>query len=198
MTTGKKPTEKQDHKDAKNEDVTYHEYDGIKELNNPPPYWITLIFLVTIAFAMFYVVHFFGYPDNGKDQKSEYEQKVAAFEQKKALMRLEAGKSVVLSEAEILASGAKLYTDKGCMACHGLNGEGNNIGPNLTDNYWINGCSEENITKMIRDGKPEKGMTPYKNMMTDEQMEYLARYLKQTLVGSEPANPKDPQGEVCQ
>jgi hypothetical protein len=31
------------------EDITSHEYDGIKELNNPPPYWITLIFILTIA-----------------------------------------------------------------------------------------------------------------------------------------------------
>ncbi|MCK5821823.1 MAG: c-type cytochrome [Bacteroidales bacterium] len=198
MTTESKPTEKQDSKANQTEDITSHEYDGIKELNNPPPYWITLIFLASIAFSMFYVIHFHGYPGNGKDQKSEYEQKVAAFEKKKAAMRKEAGGGIELSASEILAAGAKLYTDKGCMACHGLEGEGNIIGPNLTDNYWINGCSEEEVTTMIREGKPEKGMTPYKNVMTDEHMEHLTQYILQTMIGSEPANPKDPQGEECQ
>ncbi len=198
MTTENKPTETKDRKAKMAEDIASHEYDGIKELNNPPPYWITFIFLITIAYAMFYVIHFFGYPNNGKDQNSIYEQKVAAFELKKAEMQKNAGNGVVLNQSEILASGEKLFTTKACLACHGQKGEGNNIGPNLTDNYWINGCSEEEIFKMIRDGKPEKGMTSNKNLMTEEQMKHLTQYILHSLVGSEPANAKDPQGELCQ
>lgn len=198
MTTENKPTGKQDAHDENIGKVMNHDYDGIKELNNPPPYWISLIFILTFAFSMFYVVHFFGYPNNGKDQKSQYEQKVAAFEAKKAAMQNEAGSGVVLSNAEMLADGAKLYLEKACIACHGMNGEGNNIGPNLADNYWIHGCDEASVVKMIREGMPEKGMTPYKNVMTENQMTHLAKYILESLVGSEPANAKAPQGELCQ
>jgi cytochrome c oxidase cbb3-type subunit 3 len=197
MTTENNSTEKLDRKAKMEEDISSHDYDGIKELNNPPPYWITLIFLVTIAFSMFYVIQFFGYPDNGKDQISLYEQKVAEFEVKRAEMQEQSSGGVVLNDAEMLAEGEKLYTEKGCMACHGLKGEGNNIGPNLTDNFWLNGCSEEDITKIITEGKPTKGMTPYKNMMTEKQIGHLTSYIKKSLVGSKPANEKAAQGEEC-
>ncbi len=59
MTTENNLNENQDRNSKMEDNITSHEYDGIKELNNPPPYWITLIFLVTIAFSMFYVIHFF-------------------------------------------------------------------------------------------------------------------------------------------
>ena len=197
MTTDNNSNETKDRKTLMEESISSHNYDGIQELNNPPPYWITLIFLVTIAFSMFYVVQFFGYPDNGKDQTSIYEQKVAEFEAKRTAMQQQASGGVILDETEIIAAGKKLYDEKGCMACHGLNAEGNNIGPNLTDNFWLNGCSIEDITKLITEGKPAKGMTPYKSMMTSKQIGQLAIYIKKSLVGSEPANGKAAQGEEC-
>ena len=56
---------------------TDHDYDGIKELNNPSPYWVLFIFLGTIAFSLFYAVHYFGYPNNCRDQYSEYNKQMA-------------------------------------------------------------------------------------------------------------------------
>ena len=70
-------------KHPKNENIqndkysTDHDYDGIKELNNPSPYWVLLLFLGTIAFSLFYAVHYFGYPNNGRDQISEYNKQMA-------------------------------------------------------------------------------------------------------------------------
>jgi hypothetical protein len=43
------------------------DFDGIKELNNPAPNWIILVFLITIGFSIFSAIRYFGYPDNGKD-----------------------------------------------------------------------------------------------------------------------------------
>ncbi|MBT3751322.1 MAG: cytochrome c, partial [Bacteroidetes bacterium] len=97
----------------------------------------------------------------------------------------------------VIKAGTKLYTEKGCTVCHGNQGEGNNIGPNLTDNNWINGCSMDNIIEIIPEGKPQKGMTPYKSIMTEDQIKHLATFIKQGLVGSNPNNPKAPQGEEC-
>lgn len=179
------------------DDITSHDYDGIKELDNKAPVWIVILFLVTIAFAGIYTIRYFGHPNNKMDQTSEYKRKSAEFDAKKQAMLKESG-TIDLNIDEMIAEGGKLYTDKGCIACHGLNGEGNAVGPNLTDNYWLNGCSEEDIIKIIADGKPEKGMTPYKTMMSANQIKKLTAYIQNSLVGSTPENPKEAQGEECQ
>ena len=174
-----------------------HDFDGITELNNPAPNWILLVFLATIGFSLFYLITYFGYPGNGKDQVSEYNQKSAAFDKEKKRQQEAATGGVVMTPQEMLASGAQLFTQKGCIACHGMNGEGNKIGPNLTDNYWLNGCSEASLISMISEGKPEKGMTPFKTMMTREEIKNVANFILKKLVGSNPANAKPPQGAEC-
>ncbi len=173
-----------------------HEYDGIKELNNPAPNWILIILMGTVFFSLIYFIHYFGYPDNKKDQTSEYELKSEQFDQKIAANNPSTGNNEISLE-EMISKGSTLFAEKGCIACHGANGEGNAVGPNLTDNYWINGCSTEDIVKVITEGKPAKGMTPYKTMMTKEQIENLSTYISKSLVESKPANAKEPQGEEC-
>jgi len=180
------------------DDIESHDYDGIKEQNNPAPFWITMIFLVTLGFSLFYLVHYFGYPGNEKDQASEYAKSVKEFEAKQAEIKA-ANKANMpqLSIDEMAAKGKELYVKNACMACHGAAGEGNAIGPNLTDNFWINGCSEEEIMGVIANGRPTKGMTPFKAMMDEDQIKYVANYILKDLVGSSPENAKAPQGEEC-
>lgn len=190
-------TDENNKKEALEETPGSHEYDGIKELNNPAPNWILIILMGSVFFSLIYLVHYFGYPDNKKDQVSEYELKSEQFDKKIAANNPNAGGSEISLE-EMAALGKTLYSEKGCIACHGTNGEGNAIGPNLTDNYWINGCSTEDIVKIITDGKPAKGMTPYKSMMTQDQIKNLTAYIENSLVGSNPANGKEAQGEVCE
>jgi len=183
-----------------NEDKDVHDgtdSDGIKELNNPAPNWILFVLILTFGFSLFYLIRYFGYPDNGKDQTTEYKNKMALVEIEKKQLQAEAQGGVVMSKDEILAEGAKLFTQKGCIACHGMKGEGNNIGPNLTDNFWLNGCSEESLITLVTEGKPEKGMTPYKTMMTPDQIKTISLYVLQGMVGSNPENAKAPQGVEC-
>ena len=181
------------------DDIESHEYDGIREQNNPAPLWITLLFLVTIGFSLFYLIHYFGYPGNERDQASEYAKSVAEWDTKMAEIKAaNQGEMPELTMAQMVEEGKGLYEKNACMACHGTGGEGNSIGPNLTDNFWINGCSIENVMDVISNGRPTKGMTPYKNMMQEEEIKYLANYILNSMVGSSPANPKDPQGEACE
>jgi cytochrome c oxidase cbb3-type subunit 3 len=174
-----------------------HEYDGIVELNNPAPNWILLIFMVTIWFSMLYAIIYFGYPNNGKDQNSEYSNAAATAALEKAGKLKGASGKAELSDKEMIEAGAKLFNEKTCIACHGLKGEGNNIGPNLTDNSWINGCSESEIVEVISDGKVEKGMTAFKNSLTELQIKQLERFITLSLVGSNPPNAKATQGTEC-
>jgi len=179
-------------KDEHNDD-----FDGIKELNNPAPNWIVLVFIATIGFSLFYGIRYFGYPGNEKDQTSEYIQSSAEFD-KEHNQKPDKNKGVTaMGIEEMLVSGGHIYTQKGCIACHGLKGEGNVIGPNLTDNFWLNGCSEENVVHMISEGKPEKGMTPFKTMLTQEEIKSVSLFILKKLVASNPPNGKAPQGVEC-
>ena len=180
------------------DDIESHDYDGIKEQNNPAPFWITLLFLVTVGFSLFYFIHYFGYPGNKRDQASEYEKSLAEFKEKQdAIQAARKEDMPELSMSEMVEKGKALFVKNACMACHGAKGEGNNIGPNLTDEFWLNGCSEEDLMHIIANGKPTKGMTPYKGMMQEEEIKYVANYILNELVGSSPTNPKDPQGVKC-
>ena len=177
--------------------ATDHDYDGIKELNNPSPYWVLLLFLGTIAFSLFYAVRYFGYPNNGKDQISEYNQTVAEAKLASGLIDPAQAGGLVLTDKEMLAQGAKLFTEKGCIACHGTKGEGNAIGPNLTDKFWIHGCNPAEVVLVISEGVLAKGMIPFKTTMNESQINSVATYILGVLIGSNPPNAKAPQGVEC-
>ena len=187
--------------------ITDHDYDGIKELNNPAPMWLMIVFLVTISFSLIYVVRYFGFPGNGNDQYSEYKKTMAEAKNGNSTPSsttaattssvTENAASTSTNSAAAIAEGKKLFSEKGCIACHGMSGEGNAVGPNLTDKFWINGCSKEAIIKVITEGKPEKGMTPYKTVMNETQIKNLVEFILGSLAGSNPANAKAPQGDEC-
>ena len=99
-----------------------------------------------------------------------------------------------LTSAEDLAEGKKQYNEKACFACHGMNLEGNAVGPNLVDEYWIEGGSLEDIIHIIKVGAPAKGMTAFQDQFNDKQLMQLGSYII-SLQGSNPANAKEPQGE---
>ncbi|MFZ4741328.1 MAG: cbb3-type cytochrome c oxidase N-terminal domain-containing protein [Bacteroidales bacterium] len=179
----------------KQEENHEHEYDGIKELNNPSPMWVILLFLVTIGFSGIYAVKYFGYPNNGMDQVSEYKSSIE--DQKLKMSQTADSKAGSLPEPAMIAEGEKLFKGKGCIACHGQKGEGNAIGPNLCDNFWINGCKTEEIILIISEGKSEKGMTPFKSTLTASQIKQLAVYIQKSLSKSKPENGKTAQGIEC-
>lgn len=187
-------TENTENKNIINDHEDTHEYDGITELNNPSPLWVILLFFATIAFSGFYAVKYFGYPDNGMDQNSEY---IASVEEQKMKMNSTENAGGNQSDAEMIAEGEKLYNEKGCIACHGAKGEGNAIGPNLSDNFTIHGCKIDDLKKVIKEGVPEKGMTPFKSTLSEKQMSQLAVFISKKLHGSNPTNAKAAQGSEC-
>jgi cytochrome c oxidase cbb3-type subunit 3 len=92
-----------------------------------------------------------------------------------------------------LMTGAKQSFQQRCAVCHGKNGEGN-IGPNLTDDYWLHGGRLTQIYTTISEGVPAKGMLTWKNTLGPAEMLGLAAYVG-TLHGTNPPNPKPPQGD---
>ncbi len=178
-----------------------HDYDGIKELDNHLPPWWTYLFYVTIAFGVVYVI---AYHITGTFplQEQEYEIEMAeAAAMAEARMAEAAASGTAFNEADlevttdpdILASGAKIFAQQ-CAMCHKPDG-GGDIGPNLTDDYWIHGGDIKSIYTTIKVGVPDKGMISWESMLSPTQIRDVANFVK-SLQGTTPAVAKAPQGEL--
>jgi len=178
------------------EHMEEHNYDGIQELDNPPPRWIMAIFYITIAFSIIYAAYYF-WLDVGDHQEVKYAKKSQLHDAKYQLASQETDELLVLTDASDIAEGKAIYTSMNCFACHGMNGEGNAIGPNLTDDAWISGCDFQSVFNMVKNGNPAKGMTAFKGQLSDSKIQQVASYVL-SLKGSNPANAKAPQGEACE
>ena len=75
------------------------------------------------------------------------------------------------------ADGKRLYHTQGCVACHGNNARGA-VGPDLTDDEWIRAPSDEMIFNTIRNGRSGTLMSPFRDVMSDEQIWKLVTYLR--------------------
>jgi cytochrome c oxidase cbb3-type subunit 3 len=180
--------------------IAGHEYDGIKELNNPLPKWWLATFFGTIIFAVAY----FGYFQLG-NAPSQDERLAASLAKiqghKEAAAETAAHETTETVDVEALEHDPKVLAvgkaqfDTKCMPCHGANGEGT-IGPNLTDDYWIHSKGDlDGILKSFRNGFPDKGMPPWGELIPPDEQIPLAVYVM-SLRGTNPPNAKEPQGEL--
>ena len=177
-----------------------HEFDGIKELNNPPPPWLMYVWYISIIFSVMYFVYYHIY-GLGDLQDAEYERQMANAAASVVEHHEESGQMdlVVMTTESDLAAGEIIYKEKLCATCHGALGEGNAIGPNLTDNSWIHGTGDvATIFEVIKNGIPTKGMTPFKDQLSDDKILQVSSYIVQKLVGTNPPNAKEPQGVPVQ
>lgn len=173
-----------------------HDYDGIQELDNPAPRWIMALFYITIAFAIIYGAYFF-WLGIGDDQAATYTKKSQLHDEKYQVASLSSSDLVLLTDVADIEEGKTIYNEMNCFACHGMNGEGNAIGPNLTDKYSLNGCDFESTFNIIKNGNPAKGMTAFKGQISDDKIQKVSSFVM-ILVGTNPANAKDSQGEKCE
>jgi mono/diheme cytochrome c family protein len=97
-----------------------------------------------------------------------------------------------LTDAASLASGKQIFITN-CVTCHGQGGAGG-IGPNLTDDYYLHGRGMTNTVKTITNGVAAKGMIAWRGILKEEQIKQAASYIL-SLYGTNPPNPKAPQGE---
>jgi len=102
---------------------------------------------------------------------------------------------VALMDADNLTVGGQTFT-RLCIQCHGPQGQGG-IGPNLTDNFWIHGAGITNVAKSIKYGYPDKGMISWRTELSPDEIVRVSSYV-QSLHGTNPPNPKAPQGELVQ
>ena len=174
-----------------------HNYDGIKELDNDLPPWWKYGFYLTIVVAFIYLTHYHilhtgdlqGAEYNNEMQKAKAD--IAEY-MKNAASNVDESSVKMLGEADI-QSGKQIFVST-CSTCHGKFGEGG-VGANLTDDYWIHGGSINDIFKTVKYGWPDKGMKSWKEDLSPMQIAQVSSYVK-TLRGTNPPNPKAPQGDL--
>jgi len=173
-----------------------HDYDGIRELDNRLPPWWLYGFYLSIIIAGIYLWRF-HVSHSGPSSQQEYETSVARAEQKtKEYLKLK-GETVdentvtLLTAAEDMSEGKKIFITS-CASCHKANGAGD-VGPNLTDDYWMHGNDLKSVFKTIRYGI--NAMPQWQNSYSNKQIAQVTSYIK-TLQGTKPENPKPPQGEL--
>lgn len=174
-----------------------HDYDGIKELDNALPPWWRYGFYFTIVVGLIYLLNFhvFGI---GKNPAQEYNAEIENARIEKEIFeannkdRIDEN-NVPMADASGIKEGEKMF-ESNCIACH-LKGGGGNVGPNLTDNYWLHKGSLNDIYNTIKKGYPEKGMQSWSSQFNPKQISLLASYIR-SLKGTNPPNAKAPQGDL--
>lgn len=173
-----------------------HEYDGIRELDNDLPSWWIWLFVITIVFSVVYLERLWIFKATDMIQDKEYAREVAIIQAERDAAAAANFELALLTDPASMTSGKETWV-KICSVCHLVDG-GGLVGPNMTDNYWIHGNSVEDMFNLVTEGVIEKGMIPYRDQLSPRQRLEVVSYILNDLVGSTPANPKDPEGELVQ
>lgn len=145
--------------------TTGHTWDeDLTELNNPLPRWWMWLFIITVVFAIGYLVIFPGAGSHagtlGWTSAGQYEHEQS---QAKAAMAPLYAKYAALGADELandpgaMGIGERLFVNN-CSACHGSDAHGGKGFPNLTDDDWLHGGSLETVEKTITEGR--QGVMP--------------------------------------
>lgn len=146
--------------------TTGHEWDGIKELDNPMPRWWLWVFYATIVWAVGYAVAYPAWPliNSATSGLLGYSSRAEMRAQLDAIEAEKSGYLAAIADSsmdEILADDA-LYTFAvsagaaafrvNCVQCHGTGAQGSAGYPNLNDDVWIWGGTAEDIRQTIAHG----------------------------------------------
>lgn len=147
-------------------ETTGHEWDGIRELDNPLPRWWLWIFYGCIIFAVVYWVLMPAWPGlNGytpgvlkQSDRADVAEQLDALRVQRgrgeamlataSLQQIEADPAL---QAHALSVGQSVFGDN-CATCHGAGGGGARGYPNLRDDVWLWGGTLEEIEHTLRVG----------------------------------------------
>jgi len=178
---------------SERDEVREHSFDGIQEYDNDLPRWWLWLFVLTVVFAAVYPFYYDFGP--GEFASESIDKDVAAWREARQAPAEDADESnllVRIQDAAAASRGKEIFATR-CMPCHGDKGQGL-IGPNLTDDHWLHGGSPKEIRAVVTNGVLEKGMIAWKDQLSADQITDVVAFVW-SLYGTEPPNPKAPQGE---
>lgn len=188
-----KPTTVDGHKDL----ILEHEYDGIREYDNPIPSWFHLIFIATILVSIPYFIY---YETNSEvltaEERVAREEVQQLRKQVAALGELNPDEPTLLrliGDPKWLKVGASIYATN-CASCHGPAGQGT-IGPNLTDDHFKNLKSLAEIPKVVIEGANQGAMPAWRTRLSTNNIMLVSAYVA-SLRGKNLPSARPPEGEV--
>jgi len=181
-------------------ETTGHEWDGIRELDNPLPRWWLWIMYASIAVAIVYWILMPAWPGihgytKGLLHQSDRAAVVGELKDLKTLRGVQGARLTKASLEEIerdpelqayaLTAGQAVFGDN-CATCHGVGGAGSKGYPNLRDDVWLWGGSLEDIqhtiTVGVRTGEPHARFSQMPafgrdQMLSEGQINDLTEYV---------------------
>lgn len=152
--------------DVSGVETTGHEWDGLKELNNPLPRWWLWVFYACIAWSIYYFIVYPAWPTisgstkgtSGYTQYKELRKNQDEIFARQAayLERFEkASFDTIMNDTELFefarAGGHAAFKDN-CATCHGSGAEGGFGYPNLNDDDWLWGGKITDIYTTLQHG----------------------------------------------
>ncbi|CAG0991895.1 MAG: cytochrome-c oxidase, cbb3-type subunit III [Rhizobiaceae bacterium] len=146
--------------------TTGHEWDGIRELNNPLPRWWVWTFYATIVWALAYTVAYPAWPmltsattgllgySSRADVKAELAAAEAGKAQYVAAVSTKSVDEIIKDDALrqfAIAAGAAAFKVN-CVQCHGSGAQGSVGYPNLNDDDWLWGGTADQIYQTVLHG----------------------------------------------
>lgn len=176
--------------------VLDHEYDGIREYDNPTPGWWNFIFFASFVFSIWYFLYYHastistsvaqGYEnDITEDLKKRFSTIGDLKPDEPTLVKY-------MANAEWRGVGAAVFKTN-CVSCHGADAAGQ-IGPNLTDEYWKNVKQISDIPQVILSGAGAGAMPAWKTRLHPNEVVLVAAYVA-SLRGKNLPGPRGPEGE---
>lgn len=150
-------------------ETTGHEWDGIKELNNPLPRWWLYIWYATIVFSIGYMIVMPAIPALpglgtntrgvlGQSDRVQVAQQVDSMRADRATAGsalLDASLEEIETDRELqqfaMAAGESAFGDN-CATCHGAGGRGAKGYPRLADDIWLWSGTLDGIEYTLRHG----------------------------------------------
>lgn len=175
------------------EETVGHTFDGIQELDNPLPKWWFMLFILTIIFAVGYLVLYPGmgnwkgiFPgyEGGWTAVKQYEREIAKGDaQYGPLYAKYAAMSIVevSKDDKALKMGGRLYANN-CSVCHGSDAKGGYGFPNLTDNEWRWGGEPETIKTTLLGGR-QAMMPAWAEVLGEEGIRNASAYVLTEIAG---------------
>ncbi|MDX1652557.1 MAG: c-type cytochrome [Brumimicrobium sp.] len=176
---------------------TGHEYDGIRELDNRMPPWWLAGFFISIVFAVIYMFHYHVFK-TGDLQEVEY-AKIVKTENAKVkeylkaqAMDVDETNATLMTDRADLRAGKSLFINN-CAVCHKENGSGE-VGPNLTDEYWIYGGDIKDLFGVVKKGTPN-GMPDHQSKFNPIEIQQVSSFVLTLDKITQQMGGKEPEGK---
>jgi len=176
---------KQGPQNVADEDLVGHKWDGdLQEWNNPAPKWWLYLYFITIAWAVGYMIAFPGLGSwegaLGWSQQGQYDAEMQAAAERYepiyeefAAMDFEA----LAKNEDANQLGKSLYASY-CTTCHGSDARGATGYPNLADNDWLWGSSEDALVSTITNGRVAAMPVLAPALGGDQGVNNMVRYVR--------------------